>query len=147
MKKNVTLTIDSHLWELSKNKLDCSRSEFFEEQLKKAIGLADDEETLLRKKIVEHQNEINVLESKLCKIREQKMKKSEEELDISNINEILQRIKQNIGIIGENQLKHISKANNIPLPIIIDLATKMDIEIRKNFEVPHEGNMKTGIKL
>lgn len=69
MKKSVTLTIDSMIWEQAKEKLPQGRSEFVEEQLRKAIGLSDDKETELRKKIAIHQDEINVLESQLCKIR------------------------------------------------------------------------------
>ena len=42
MKKSVTLTIDSMIWEQAKEKLPQSRSEFVEEQLRKAIGLSDD---------------------------------------------------------------------------------------------------------
>ena len=98
------------IWEQAKEKLPQSRSEFVEEQLRKAIGLSDDKETELRKKIAIHQDEINVLESQLCKIREERLKNEKQDNDeYGNAMDTVYRIHERLGFVGKNQLKNISK--------------------------------------
>lgn len=109
MKKTVTLTIDAVVWEQAKEKLPCGRSEYIEEQLRKGIGLSDDKEVELRKKIAKHQDEINVLESQLCKIREERLKKEKAVNVYDNALNAINRIHERLGCVGKNQIKNISK--------------------------------------
>lgn len=121
MKKTVALTIDSIIWEQAKEKLPQGRSEFVEEQLRKAIGLSDDKETELRKKIAKHQDEINVLESQLCKIREERLKnKKEQDNGYDNVMETVHRIHERLGYVGKNQLKNISKQQQVSFDVLVD---------------------------
>lgn len=119
MKKSVTLTIDSMIWEQAKEKLPQSRSEFVEEQLRKAIGLSDDKETELRKKIAKHQDEINVLESQLCKIREERLKNEKQNNEYDNAMDTVYRIHERLGFVGKNQLKNISKQQQVPFDVLV----------------------------
>lgn len=120
MKKSVTLTIDSMIWEQAKEKLPQSRSEFVEEQLRKAIGLSDDKEKELRKKIAIHQDEINVLESQLCKIREERLKNEKQDNDeYGNAMDTVYRIHERLGFVGKNQLKNISKQQQVSFDVLV----------------------------
>lgn len=119
MKKSVTLTIDSMIWEQAKEKLPQGRSEFVEEQLRKAIGLSDDKETELRKKIAKHQDEINVLESQLCKIREERLKNEKQNNEYDNAMDTVYRIHERLGFVGKNQLKNISKQQQVPFDVLV----------------------------
>ena len=120
MKKSVTLTIDSMIWEQAKEKLPQGRSEFVEEQLRKAIGLSDDKETELRKKIAIHQDEINVLESQLCKIREERLNEKQDNDEYGNAMDTVYRIHEHLGCVGKNQIKNISKQQQVPFEGLID---------------------------
>lgn len=120
MKKTVTLTIDAVVWEQAKEKLPCGRSEYIEEQLRKGIGLSDDKEVELRKKIAKHQDEINVLESQLCKIREERLKKEKAINVYDNALNAIHRIHERLGCVGKNQIKNISKQQQVPFEGLID---------------------------
>ncbi|MFR8879517.1 MAG: hypothetical protein ACLVGV_07730 [Methanobrevibacter smithii] len=120
MKKTVTLTIDAVVWEQAKEKLPCGRSEYIEEQLRKGIGLSDDKEVELRKKIAKHQDEINVLESQLCKIREERLKKEKAVNVYDNALNAINRIHERLGCVGKNQIKNISKQQQVPFEGLID---------------------------
>lgn len=143
-KKKVTITIDPIIWEVAKEKLPCGRSEFIEDQLRKGIGFADDKETKLRKEIGKRQEEINVLESQLCKIREEKLKKTETRKDLTQITSTLERIKEKSGVIGKNQIRNLSKHQDIEYGVLVDLCNNIDLKIVENFEPPREGGMKSG---
>lgn len=119
MKKTVTLTIDAVVWEQAKEKLPCGRSEYIEEQLRKGIGLSDDKETELRKKIAKHQDEINVLESQLCKIREERLKNEKQNNEYDNAMDTVYRIHERLGFVGKNQLKNISKQQQVPFDVLV----------------------------
>ena len=75
VKKTVSFCVDEEIWELAKVKLDQPRGEFLEDQLKYAIELADDKESVILKKIVEKHEELSVLESQLCSLREARLSK------------------------------------------------------------------------
>lgn len=120
MKKTVTLTIDAVVWEQAKEKLPCGRSEYIEEQLRKGVGLSDDKEVELRKKITKHQDEINALESQLCKIREERLKKEKAINVYDNALNTIHRIHERLGCVGKNQIKNISKQQQVPFEGLID---------------------------
>ena len=62
-KKSVTITVDENIWELAKDKLPCSRSEFFENQLRLFLNVEDPEAKIVEK-ITKKENEINVLKDR-----------------------------------------------------------------------------------
>lgn len=130
MKKSVTLTIDSMIWEQAKEKLPQSRSEFVEEQLRKAIGLSDDKETELRKKIAIHQDEINVLESQLCKIRAERLEHERSVNVFDGVMGTVNRIVDKAGFIGKDQLKNISKQQEVPYKSLLDHVYDLGYDVR-----------------
>lgn len=130
MKKTVTLTIDAVVWEQAKEKLPCGRSEYIEEQLRKGIGLSDDKETELRKKIAIHQDEINVLESQLCKIRAERLEHERSVNVFDGVMGTVNRIVDKAGFIGKDQLKNISKQQEVPYKSLLDHVYDLGYDVR-----------------
>lgn len=88
--------------------------------MRKAIGLSDDKETELRKKIAIHQDEINVLESQLCKICEERLKNEKQDNDeYGNAMDTVYRIHERLGFVGKNQLKNISKQQQVSFDVLV----------------------------
>ena len=111
-KIRVNLTVDPNLWQLAKDKLPCSRSEFFENQLKLFLGIEDSESEIL-KDIKTRDNEINALKDKLCHIRKEKQLKLESNKSMEKAMVILNRMHERLGMIGENQIRNIAHVHKV----------------------------------
>lgn len=135
-KKAVTFMVDPSIWNLAKNKLNCSRSEFLEEQLKRAVNLEENEETILRKEIASLQEEINVRESKLCKLREKRLKKEHCNEGFDKSMNTINRISGKLGYIGEDKLRELSNRNNVSFGALYDECMDSEIEIKKFTAIP-----------
>lgn len=109
----VTVMVDPDVWRASKNKLSVTRSDFINEQLCIAIDAADDEETVLRNEIIDLQNEINVKESRLCKLRAERLKNERKECMFDEVMVTVDRIIDRNGFIGKDQLRNISKQRDV----------------------------------
>ncbi len=109
----VTVMVDPDVWRASKNKLSVTRSDFINEQLCIAIDAADDEETVLRNEIIDLQNEINVKESRLCKLRAERLENERKEGMFDEVMVTVDRIIDRNGFIGKDQLRNISKQRDV----------------------------------
>lgn len=109
----VTVMVDPDVWRASKNKLSVTRSDFINEQLCIAIDAADDEETVLRNEIIDLQNEINVKESRLCKLRAERLENERKEYMFDEVMVTVDRIIDRNGFIGKDQLRNISKQRDV----------------------------------
>lgn len=109
----VTVMVDPDVWRASKNKLSVTRSDFINEQLCIAIDAADDEETVLRNEIIDLQNEINVKESRLCKLRAERLENEQKECMFDEVMVTVDRIIDRNGFIGKDQLRNISKQRDV----------------------------------
>lgn len=109
----VTVMLDPDVWRASKNKLSVTRSDFINEQLCIAIDAADDEETVLRNEIIDLQNEINVKESRLCKLRAERLENERKECMFDEVMVTVDRIIDRNGFIGKDQLRNISKQRDV----------------------------------
>lgn len=109
----VTVMVDPDVWRASKNKLSVTRSDFINEQLCIAIDAADDEETVLRNEIIDLQNEINVKESRLCKLRGERLENERKECMFDEVMVTVDRIIDRNGFIGKDQLRNISKQRDV----------------------------------
>lgn len=111
-KIRVNLTVDPNLWQLAKDKLPCSRSEFFENQLKLFLGIEDNESEIL-KDIKLRENEINALKDKLCHIRKEKQLELESNRSMEKAMVSLNRIHERLGMIGVNQIRNMSHVHKV----------------------------------
>lgn len=119
MKKTVTITVDETLWELAGQKLP-SRSKFFEDQFQKFIELEDDEKILIDE-ISSLKKEIDVRETKLCKIKRERDKRNEQLDSFSEPMENLKSIHSSMGRVGENQIKHNAKMFGVDFDKLLKL--------------------------
>jgi len=111
-KSRCQVTIDKNIWELAKDKLPVSRSEFFENQLKLFLNIEDDESKILRD-IEKKNNEINVLKDKLCRIREEKKNHISDEDRFNKPLEVLNDAFNRVGLVGRNMINSIANHNNV----------------------------------
>ena len=112
-KKSVTITVDENIWELAKDKLPCSRSEFFENQLRLYLDIEDPEAKIVEK-ISKKENEINVLKDKLCTIRREKQLRLEASNVFENAMVTINRLHDRLGCVGRNQIRNIAKRCDVP---------------------------------
>ena len=112
-KKSVTITVEENIWELAKDKLPCSRSEFFENQIRLYLDI-DDPEAKIVEKISKKENEINVLKDKLCTIRKEKQLKLEASNVFDNAMVTINRLHENLGCIGRNQIRTVARRCDVP---------------------------------
>ena len=108
-KKSVTITVDENIWELAKDKLPCSRSEFFENQLRLYLDIEDPEAKIVEK-ISKKENEINVLKDKLCTIRREKQLRLEASNVFENAMVTINRLHDRLGCVGRNQIRNVAPA-------------------------------------
>ncbi len=129
-KIQVSFMVDSEVWKEAKNKLGTTRSEFLEEQLRLAIDLSEDEENSLRKEIAELQNEINARESRLCKIRAERLEHERSVNVFDGVMGTVNRIVDKAGFIGKDQLKNISKQQEVPYKSLLDHVYDLGYDVR-----------------
>lgn len=112
-KKSVTLTVDENIWELAKDKLPVSRSEFFENQLRLFLNVEDPEAKIVEK-ITKKENEINVLKDKLCHIRREKQLKLESANVFDEAMVTINRLHDALGCVGRNQIRNVARRCDVP---------------------------------
>ena len=134
-KIRVNLTVDPNLWQLAKDKLPCSRSEFFENQLKMFLGIEDDESEII-KDIQTKENEINALRDKLCHVRKSKQLKLESNKSMEKAMASLNRMHERLGVIGKNQISYIAGSNKLEFYRLKDECEKKGMNIVPFSEVP-----------
>ena len=134
-KKTVTITVDENIWELAKDQLPVSRSEFFENQLRLFLNVEDPEAKIVEK-ITKKENEINVLKDKLCHIRKEKQLKMEAENVFDEAMIIINRLHENLGCIGRNQIRSVARRCDVPALEIEEHCKSLDLIIVNFMEVP-----------
>ena len=112
-KKSVTITVDENIWEFARDKLPCSRSEFFENQLRLYLDIEDPEAKIVEK-ISKKENEINVLKDKLCTIRREKQLRLEASNVFDNAMVTINRLHDRLGCVGRNQIRNVAKRCDVP---------------------------------
>lgn len=134
-KKTVTISVDETLWNLAKDKLPTSRSEFFENQVKLYLDV-DDPESKLIKKISKKKNELNALEEKLCNMRQQKAM----ELKMGAVFDApmvpIMRLVDKLGFVGQNQIRNIAHNFDVPAEDLVRHVKSLGIEVRNYYESP-----------
>lgn len=143
-KKSVSITIDPDLWEMAGEKLHAGRSQFIEKQLRLAMGMEESEEAKLMKEAAKLQDKLNVVQARICEIRERKRKEKQREKDLKGIKETLDRFKEVRGFVAVNQLKSLARNQDIDYDILTNLCEDMDLKIVAAYEPPKETRKKNG---
>lgn len=134
-KKTVTITVDENIWELAKDQLPVSRSEFFENQVRLFLDV-DDPEKKIVDKITKKENEINVLKDKLCHIRREKQLKLESDNVFDEAMMTLDRLHGNLGCIGRNQIRKVARRCDVPSNELENHCVKCGLNVVNFMEVP-----------
>lgn len=130
MKRTVSMRVDETLWELAKEKLPVSRGEFFEQQFQKYIELEDDEKVLIEE-ISSLKKEIDVRETKLCKIKHERDKRNKQLDSFAQPLDNLKSIHNNMGRVGENQIKHNAKRFGVDFDKLLQLCKDEGMNVSK----------------
>ena len=134
-KKSVTITVDENIWELARDKLPCSRSEFIENQLRLYLDI-DDPEAKIVEKISKKENEINVLKDKLCNIRKEKQLRMESSNVFDDAMITLNRLHKNLGCVGRNQIRSVAKRCDVPSNELEKYVISQGLSVVNFMEVP-----------
>ena len=129
------ISIDEEVWEKAGGKLE-NRSAFIEHQLRLAVDLANDEEDAILKTIAEKREEINVLEDELCSYRKKRLQKSQENHLFDTAMVSINRLHENLGEVGKNQIKNIAKRNRIPYDLLLNHCYEQNLKIVNFGAVP-----------
>lgn len=135
VKKSVSITVDSEIWEEAGEKL-ASRSEFCENQLKLFLELNIDEEDEILQQIQDKRDEINVLEDQLCARRKARLDKAKSSFIFDDAMVSINRINERLGHVGKNQIKNFARKNGVPFDLLLEHCRQSDLNIVKYAEVP-----------
>lgn len=134
-KKSVTLTIDETLWELAKDKLPISRSEFLETQLQHYLNVDDPEQKLIEK-ISSTKSELNALEEKLCNLRKQKKLELKNSSLFDDAMIPIMRLHSNLGFVAKNQIRNIAHNFDVPFDGLLNHCKSEGLRIENYYELP-----------
>ena len=130
-----SVSIDDNIWELAKDQLDISMSAFFFLLLRSYLGEEDELSKLLRRE-AKLQNELDVVQAKICQLRDKRKKQLKQEHVLDKPMITVNRIHNKMGYIGRNQLRKIAHQNDIPPNILIEHCEKQKLNLRNFGELP-----------
>ena len=134
-KGNHCITIDDNKWEALNHVINGSRSAWIERQIDIALNVEDEEAKLLQK-IEKLDNQLNVAKDKLCQIRQAK----KERLETANVFDkcmvSLERLHDNLGCIGKNQIRNIARINDVPALELEEHCIDQGLKVVNFMEVP-----------
>lgn len=134
-KGNHCITIDDNKWEALTHVVNGSRSAWIERQIDIVLNIEDEEAKLLQK-IERLDNQLNVAKDKLCQIRQAK----KERLEAANVFDecmiSLNRLHDNLGGIGRNQIRHIARKNDVPALELEEHCVSLGLNVVNFMEVP-----------
>ena len=136
-KKTVCITVDEEIWEEAGCKLG-SRSDFCENQMRLFLELNNDAEDELLQQIQEKRDEINVLEDKLCAYRKERLSEVQDSLILDQPMVSINRLHDNMGQVGKNQIKMIAKRNGVPFDLLLEHCRVSGLNIVNFGEVPRK---------
>lgn len=134
-KGNHCITIDDNKWEALNHVVTGSRSAWIERQIDIALNVEDEEAKLLQK-IEKLDNQLNVAKDKLCQIRQAKKEKLEAENVFDKCMISLNRLHDNLGCIGKNQIRNIARVNDVPALELEEHCIDQGLTVVNFMEVP-----------
>lgn len=134
-KIEVVITIDEYLWNLAKDKLNMSRSEFIEYALRLYLR-EDSNVSRVFKKGINLQVELDKVTNRLYSL-ENKNKTKYNEREYLEAMETVYRINDVLGYVGKNQLKKIANQREFNVNQWLRFVEKQDGIVIKNYgELP-----------
>lgn len=134
-KGNHCITIDDNKWEALNHVVTGSRSAWIERQIDIALNVEDEEAKLLQK-IEKLDNQLNVAKDKLCQIRQAKKEKLEAANVFDTCMVSLNRLHDNLGCIGKNQIRYIARINDVPALELEEHCISEGLKVVNFMEVP-----------
>ena len=134
-KGNHCITIDDNKWEALNHVVTGSRSAWIERQIDIALNVEDEEAKLLQK-IEKLDNQLNVAKDKLCQIRQAKKEKLEAANVFDTCMVSLNRLHDNLGCIGKNQIRYIARINDVPALELEEHCIDQGLKVVNFIEVP-----------
>ena len=134
-KGNHCITIDDNKWEALNHIVTGSRSAWIERQIDIALNVEDEEAKLLQK-IEKLDNQLNVAKDKLCQIRQAKKEKLEAANVFDKCMVSLERLHDNLGCIGKNQIRNIARINDVPALELEEHCIEQGLKVVNFMEVP-----------
>lgn len=134
-KGNHCITIDDNKWEALNHVVTGSRSAWIERQIDLALNIEDEEAKLLQK-IEKLDNQLNIAKDKLCQIRQAKKEKLEAANVFDTCMVSLNRIHENLGCIGRNQIRNIARINDVPALELEEHCESLGLNVVNFMEVP-----------
>lgn len=127
-RKTVTITIDEDLWRIAEALLPCSRSKFFENQLRTYLNSIDDIEKL-EKEVKEEKQAIKVKEDKINQLREIRELNNKNKEIIYKAMETVRKIVLEHDAVSKTQIKFIASSNGLDESVLIAEIKKENIKI------------------
>lgn len=137
MKKQRCINISDDVWNRLTNDVETSNSQVIEQLLRIYLDETDEEAELM-KLAEQQQNALNITLSKLCEIRERKKHKKEEGKLFDKPMEAITRIYEKLGYVGKNQIKNISKQNDVSAIEFEEYIKSKGIPVRSLYAPPIE---------
>ena len=106
-KKKCTVTLDENLVESARTKLGMPLSTFLNIALAEELNASDEIEEVKRE-ISEHESHLTFLRSKLCRLEKDKAVEIESKKGLELAFDILRRIHNAHGQVGENQIHNVA---------------------------------------
>ena len=120
---------------MARDKLDMSISEYCENQLRAFLGEEDQLSKLLRKE-AKLQSELDVVQAKICQLRDRNRKKSKQKKVFDEAMIPINRIHERLGYVGRNQIRKIAHQNDIPPQQLIEHCEELKLNLKNFAEVP-----------
>jgi hypothetical protein len=141
--------VDDQLWEIFKEKYPNQASSMIESFMEKSINVTDEEAELV-KELSELQRKADIVETKLCRIRQQKQDKKTAQEKAVETGEVYDELLDDVEwryhqdhIIGRNFLKRIAKAKGVDADVLERMVEDAGIEVSEYEMGLKESNIKT----
>lgn len=115
--------------ELLKNTKIKNYDDFFETQIRLYLNNDFSEELELLNMIEKKHDELTVLMDRLCELRKSRSEKIEDMTIFDEAMISLNRINENLGMVGKNQIKKFAKKHTIPYQALLNHARECGLNI------------------
>lgn len=140
-KERYNVTLDEDLVLAAKTKLGMPLSTFFNICLEEHLSSSDDIEEV-KKEISDCESHLTFLRSKLCRLEKEKVNGIDSQKDIILALQTLERIHEEHGLIGENQINNIAMFRNVDKRKLLQKCEEEGFNIVKGFEPVKDDKVK-----
>ena len=117
------IEIDADLYKEASTRVE-NISQFIEQQLTILVNDEFNEEFQLLNELSQKMDEIKEIETRLTRIRKRRIQRVSNDELYEDVLVTINRIHDNLGMIGKNQIKSIAKRNNVSYDGLLDYLKK-----------------------